>query len=265
MNQISRRKSKRHDIHASQAIKIKVRRFGTLSETTEQELADGTVVEKAPTEMVDATILDVSRNGLKLQAKTGFEFHERVVLEINRKNGSQICVAAQVRWVEPQASGKKWVAGCLIASEFPPDYIDEMAESGMLERRASPRQSIQKDAMGRWEMTQKDCDISIVDVSGSGVAILIDEIDSIGKRIRITFSEGMPEEVRMTAKAVWQKPVDGRFLVGCEIIEGSTYKLLGQAVAKEYVDQVKRHRTYESMTFIGVSAMIVLLIRQMFF
>lgn len=244
----TRRKSKRHELDASKQIKVHVIR------TEESEHLEPSE-KKHP-----AQIVDISLNGFKISAEAAFEFQEKIVIEFPRRNEESIKASAQVRWVQPNPEGNSWSAGCLLSDSFPPDYIDEISQEGILNRRDSNRLPTSQMAVGRWELSQSDQQMKIVDVSAKGIGLMVEEEVEIGKRIRIRVND----DISITARSLWQKQVEGGYKIGCEVLEGSPYSIVQSVVAEAGASENRDNR-YQTLTFCGLSFLLVLLLRGLFF
>lgn len=248
MNNKSRRRSKRHELDASKQISVNVFR-----------IQDGAFQDQG--EPVEAKIVDISANGFKVNSKTAFEFQEKIKVELPRQNGETVITVAEVRWIEPNADDRSWSAGCLIEDAFPQEYIDEMAQAGILDRRSSVRHQTDQPAIGRWELTQTDFPITVTDISANGIGLLLEEEPELGKRIRIRLEDSNS----ITARAVWQKPVEGGFQVGCEVVEGSPFAIIEASLSHALQGAEEKMGRYQVLSLCGMSLLLVMLIREWFF
>lgn len=252
-----RRRTKRHEISGDQRIDVNVFRNAKVTDCRDDN------------ESVVAEIVDISLTGLKLESTTAFEFQEKIVIAIRcDSNDEPILLPAQVRWVQPVNKGRKksnaWAAGCLLEETLPTDYIDEISASGMLDRRAAPRIQISKNATARWEMSQADFEVQIKDISSTGIGIVVPKDCEVGKRIRIEVDKGTERQISLTGKTVRQNAVDDGMFVGFEIAAGSADGL------KEYAtdflsEKPELRRPYQTLAFSGISLVIVMIVRQLFF
>lgn len=245
----TRRKSRRHELDSSRQIAVMVFRAsdGNPGESTDRG--------------IEAKIVDISTNGFKLECAKAFEFEEKLVVEIRRQNETTIRVAADVRWVQPKADSRTWFAGCLISDSFPPDYIDEIARLGILDRRNSDRQTVQQEAIGRWELSGEDIPVRIVDVSAKGIGLVVDQPVEIGKRIRIR----LEQTHSITARALWAKKSPEGFHVGCEVLEGSPFSIIENAVCESETEFDEQVPGYTVVPLLGISFLLILLIRNLLF
>lgn len=253
----SRRKAKRHEIPGDQRIDVQIFRNGCGSDCTDNN------------EIVAAEIVDISLTGLKVESATAFEFEEKILLSIRRTSSEKpIEIPAQVRWVQPVGKSKKesavWAAGCLLRDSLPADYIDEISDSGMLDRRISPRIRIEKEATARWEMSQDDFVVQIQNISSNGIGIVVPKDCDVGKRIRIEIDKGTSEHFFLTGKTIRHNPVDDGIFVGCEIAPGSANSL--SKYAQESLSLMRESpRTYKKLVVSGLSLLLLIIARQVFF
>lgn len=244
----SRRKFKRHALDSTKQISVQV--FRVLSDRTDED-----------TETISAIVVDISPNGFKLETSTSFGFQEKIVVHLPRESGETVQTPAEVRWVEPTADGKSWNAGCLVSGCLPPSYIDELANLGVLNRRNAVRHKTKQKAVGKWEMTQQEFPVRIIDVSNHGVGLLLDHEPEIGKRILVKGQNSSS----MTARPVWKKKVDQGYLVGCEVVEGSPYMVIEGSLSKALQRGEEKSSRYQVLSLCGLSLFLVLLIREWFF
>lgn len=253
----SRRKAKRHEISGDQRIDVQIFRNGCDSDC------------RGNNDIVDAAIVDISLTGLKVESATAFEFEEKILLSIPSISSEKpIEIPAQVRWIQPVGNSKKesgaWSAGCLLEDSLPADYIDEISASGMLDRRFAPRIRIEKEATARWEMSQEDFVVQIQNISSTGIGIVVPKDREVGKRIRVEIDKGTAEHLLLTGKTIRQKPVDDGIFVGCEIGRGSADSL------SKYADESsplieESPRAYKTLIFSGLSLLLAMIARQVFF
>lgn len=253
----SRRKAKRHEIAGDQRIDVQIFRNGCDSDCRDNN------------DIVAAEIVDISLTGLKLESATAFEFEEKILLSIPRTSSEKpIEIPAQVRWVQPVGNSKKtsgaWAAGCLLEESLPTDYIDEISASGMLDRRVAPRIRIKKEATARWEMSQEDFVVQIHDISTTGIGIVMPKDCDVGKRIRIEIDKGTSEHILLTGKTVRHNLVEDGIFVGCEIAPGSADSLSEFALEGPALTQESPGR-YQTLIFSGLSLLLVMIVRQVFF
>ncbi|MEE2640233.1 MAG: PilZ domain-containing protein [Planctomycetota bacterium] len=245
----SRRKSKRHELETARQIPVRLRRVGAECEPAERVEAAG--------------VVDISRNGFKLEAECPLAFREKLLVELPSPIGGEgIQLHAEVRWVQPDNASATWSAGCWIPETFPTDYLDEISQQGLLDRRVQTRERTDQPATGRWEHGGQEMPVSIRDVSSKGVSLLVSEEIEIGKRIRLRV--GKVSEL-VTARAVWQESVPGGFLVGCEVIEGSPYSILEDVVleARRNLERASGH--YQTLILCGLVLILVVFLRDLIF
>lgn len=253
MNAISVRNSRRHDLNENQWIEIMVKR--------DQEETDA---DNRPS-CVAATIVDISQTGIKIRSEVPFEFHESLVLEVPRTYSDQtLGLIATVRWTQPDEDTEMWMAGCVIADEFPPEYINEIARDGIVDRRNNGREKISIEANGRFELSSDSFPINISDVSLTGLRLFSPKACEVGSRIQVTFDEEERSE-RFTARTVFQSEVDGGYLIGCRVLEGSPYSLLGRSVQPEAPKRNLADVGKKSLAVVGIGFMLIWLVRQLFF
>ena len=218
-------------------------------------------------ETLEGFIVDISTTGIKLRSSHSFSFHEILILEIPRGDSAEsIFVTAEVRWTQPDRNVEEtWSTGCIIADEFSADYINEIARKGVLDRRQSKRESTNEFAKSRVESMAKDHDITISDVSATGIGFLSPIHVESGKRIQIEFrdqdDDGRIE--RFTVRAIRSTEVEGGYFVGCKLLRGSTYKILGQAVAAKVRAATDYRRMVPALNLFGMVLLIFFIIRDL--
>jgi hypothetical protein len=174
----------------------------------------------------EADLLDIWKDGAKLLASYCPQIQETLHLEIKIPElGHEISLPATVRWRQP-ASGDTWRLGCAFAETLPENVLGQLAVLGYVERRKDPRQKVNIEAHARWELAKEEIPIRIVSISAGGLGITCPQTGKIGERLLVRLGDDQTGPVFVHARAVWQMPVGGDFLIGCALASRADHELL---------------------------------------
>jgi hypothetical protein len=282
MSSFSIRKSRPQELSSAKQIKVWVHRNDCVSShaencdfsTAEDVGGGGSALMTAPKmeasvqgkkERIEAQIVDIGRNGIRLESSITFEFQEEIVIEIPGIGESpQLFVVAQVRWTQPTKNGSAWSAGAILSENFPEHFLNEIAKKGLLDRRGAPRLALAAEAVGQWELSTEGFPLSVSDVSATGIGVVIDKPCEVGQRLRISFDGETQDADTITAKTVRQREVAGQYLVGCTILKGAPYLFLNRSVEMKCRQAVRKNRAYLALALSALGLLTFTFLRQIF-
>ena len=197
---VENRRNARHPINDRLALEVVVRRHD----------------DDAPLE-AEATLIDVSRQGLKLSLSEPLAFDEVVHLEVHcREPDVDFAVTAEVKWLRRNDDAGAWIIGCSVSNRIPDEFFEEIASYGAYNRRAAPRHDMTKQAVVRWEACQKKIPVGIVNLSPGGFCISSPEYAQVGKGLLLELEGSDGKQIQVTAKSKWQLEFESGYLIGCE-------------------------------------------------
>lgn len=108
----------RYPVADSAGLHVEVERLGEISQ------------------VLQATLVDMSRNGFCLQVPAPLVREEPIVLRLcHQASGMALTVSATVRWHKKQNEGT-WSIGCLAAEQIAWETLGELFLNGILSREA---------------------------------------------------------------------------------------------------------------------------------
>lgn len=178
---------------------------------------------------VTAEPVDISERGMKLRVHVPFQFEESITLILGSVEGPlRLALSGRVTWLR-QECNDSWLLGCQFDPKLPPDALEEMFSSGVIERRQFTRHPVSGQGSGQWELQAESFNVWLVDISEGGFCICCAEPGTIGQRIRLSFNSPH-ETITLQAKAQWCASLDNAFLVGCAFLDHHSYIKLKSAL-----------------------------------
>lgn len=177
-----------------------------------------------------AELLDLSCGGAKLRVPKAVDLDEEVWIRIQEITpGVDLVVSARICWTVPDAHGG-WHLGCEISPKFPADFLEGLAEAGMVERRGYGRVPVdlavgaKSDTSPQWRASE------LVDYSSGGFCVTLPHYDGQSQRLLLMVHHPDGREFMIPATIQWVATKQGRLLAGCEFIRRDGFELLNQVV-----------------------------------
>ena len=175
---------------------------------------------------VPAALLDISTGGAKLQTDTAIPMRNIVMLQLQVTEIKRtLTVAGEVCWASPISEGK-WRLGCSFRPRMPQDTLDELAQGNILERREHQRQLVTLRTMARFELSQEESPVWVLNISPGGFCLLAQRDGKPGERVCMLFEPENGPPINVRAKAQWQVETDEGYVVGCEFLDAGDYQVL---------------------------------------
>ncbi|MBI3461899.1 MAG: PilZ domain-containing protein [Planctomycetes bacterium] len=176
-----------------------------------------------------AVPIDITEGGIKLRVSSPFRFEESITLILGTLEGAlRLAVSGRVTWLRQERTDS-WLLGCKFVPRLPPDALEELFSSGILERRQFRRYPVSGQARGQWELQAESFNVWLVDISEGGFCVCCEEPGMIGQRLRLNIDSPAGTTV-IHAKAQWCAPLDNAFLVGCGFLDHHSYVRLKSVV-----------------------------------
>jgi len=170
------------------------------------------------TEPLNATLLDISLYGAKLETTAAITAKQSIVIRIESTFPRQtIEVDGQVTWanrLRPDA----WQLGCSFASQLPADVLECYARAGVLERRQRPRSSVSLAALAKCELESDEIPISILDYSADGGFRLLSPSSVEPHRRVVLRIRSECGDVFVRGKSIWESESEAGHHIGCEFL-----------------------------------------------
>jgi hypothetical protein len=183
---------------------------------------------------IDAELIDISPGGVRLYSPSPVRKGQSLRIEIAPKDlEMSLSVWAKVCWTTLAPKGGHWL-GCSVEPKIPHEMLNLLASHGLLERRHDTRRKVHVTLPGCWELSPKELDVSLVNVSAGGVCLSMPKGGKPGDRIRLTLPGDNNRPTYVILTACWQIKTDDGYMVGCTYGQRTTYgKLLQLADAQK--------------------------------
>jgi Tfp pilus assembly protein PilZ len=175
---------------------------------------------------VSAVLLDISTGGAKLQTDVAIPMRDIVMLQLQVPELKRtMTVSGEVCWVSP-TNESKWHLGCSFRPPMPEETLDEFAQHNILERRRHERHQVALRTTARFELSQDESPVWILNISEGGFCILTQRDGVPGERVQLILEPEGCSPIHIRAKAQWQVETDEGIVVGCEFRNASDYEVL---------------------------------------
>jgi len=211
------------------------------------EFVDVTVrQDSGTTDAALAEVRDLSRGGASLVVTRPLQFQEALLIKLeSAKLGLDLSISAEVCWIRSLDEGR-WLLGCSFAPPLPPESLEKLFVSGLLERRSYRRHQTRMAVTAQWELDTNVLPAFLWDISEGGFCILSPQPSKTGRRVLIC-AQGANEVVQIPAKTQWEMKVGDGWVVGCEFATREGYSL----VQKLQSQTRGEHKGSERRTAVG--------------
>jgi hypothetical protein len=157
-----------------------------------------------------ALLGDLSRHGMRLQLPEPLTIQESASLVLRSEQLKfELSLCADICWMRPEKNGQ-WSLGVEFVPELPHAVMQKLMDSGVIERRESPRQTWKRPVRLRWEPDMTEHQAVLWDISKSGFCIL-----SPHRATRKAVVLGNDGGGSLSGTTQWQLTVSEGYLVGC--------------------------------------------------
>lgn len=148
------------------------------------------------------TVVDLSTSGIRLLSQGAFKAGQKIRTELltDRSHGIYRGV---VRRVEPWVGGQS-ILGCSLEDPIADSVLQDLANEGVVNRRADGRIRLSQAAKIRWQLNAEETEVQIRDYSKGGMKIEspVDLPEGVSLRIEIESESFEPLSVH--ASLVWK-------------------------------------------------------------
>ena len=179
-------------------------------------------------ELISAQLLDISKGGIKIAIPTSLSGHPQLTVTVESDVlPTPLILATQIHWARPAEGG-----GCMVGGAFAPPIPDgqfrSLLDSGLLERRAFPRQEIHTVARVHWELGDSSIEAEVRDLSQEGFRLVMRQRGDRGQRTivgaRVLVNvEDCDVTTPVIGQAQWEEDSDEGTLVGCSFVDDRAY------------------------------------------
>ena len=174
---------------------------------------------------LEAELIDISQGGLRLRSKAPIAAGDLLTITVSFKGltgvSNPLIIRGQVCRTTPAREGR--YLGCTIEPTIPQVLLENLAASGILERRCDGRQETSITLPAKWECDQTELSASILNISDGGMCLLISKMKNIGNRLRLTLFDEDAEPAYVVITVCWQIATDDGHVLGCKFEDGTAY------------------------------------------
>lgn len=164
-----------------------------------QELACDTAFNER---LHEGAVVDVSSMGMRVRCDGKFKVGLPIAIELKTDRSHGI-YGGTIRRVEPWVAGQS-VLGCQLDDPIPDEVLEELASTGIVNRRCDERVTWDKTAAMSWELQPGEIEIEIRDYSPGGMRVYAETPIPEHVRLRIRVETEDEEDVIVAATSVWK-------------------------------------------------------------
>jgi hypothetical protein len=177
-------------------------------------------------------LLDLSAGGAKMVLDEPLAFQQAVTLMMESQElHLHLAVTAQVCWIRPD--GRQWRLGCSFNPPLPQEDVERLLAEGILDRRHSQREPVEKPATAMWELNPQPTPVLISDLSRGGFCLRSALPAEPTSRLRLQVPGQNDEVLETTATVQWRLQVAEGYLLGCSLSHPKACALLRSALWPE--------------------------------
>lgn len=174
-----------------------------------------------------AELIDMSQGGVRLRSKApvvaGDVLTIAVAFDGFKGATKRLTICGHVCWTTPARQGFCYL-GCSIEPPIPQVLLDNLAASGILERRSDERQEMSITLPAKWECDQTELSASILNFSDGGMCLLMPQMRNVGDRIRLALFDENQKETYLLTTVCWQIETDDGHVLGCDFEDRGAYQ-----------------------------------------
>lgn len=185
-------------------------------------------------EAIEGRLLDLSRGWAKLSIPAFLKFNDRFELRLAAPQvGFDVRVDAQVCRIR-KGDGNCWTVVCSFLPTVSEKVLEELAESGAVERRREARQPVCIPATARWQLQATPTLVEVRDYSSGGFCMEGRKLGALREQVLLQMDLDQ-EPVDVSGRVQWQFETKGRQMAGCAFTSMEDYQRL-KRVVKHYAD-----------------------------
>jgi len=179
------------------------------------------------------SMIDIARGGAKLLLPTQMPLDDAVEIRLHSAELKlDLRVTAEICWCRPE--GAKWTLGCRFVPPIPPDSMERLFVSGLLERRFFSRRPRRTPVTAQWELESGFLPAMLWDLSDGGFCLLMPTPRKMGGRVLVMAGEE-GNRFEVPARIQWEIRNGEGYLVGCQFVNRMGYEALSN-LQKNHTD-----------------------------
>jgi hypothetical protein len=171
-----------------------------------------------------AKLEKISATGAILLLAAPPEFEGCQVSIVSSKLREPLLISAQIHWVQPNPAGD-WHLGCAFDPRLTDEVFMQLLQSGLLERRSTPREPVRIRIHLQLEPATRIPAI-ISDISRGGLCCLTTTSAPKGTRQVYAFASIEGKEFKIPLKVRWSMHTCGQYFIGTEFVRQADSALL---------------------------------------
>ena len=193
---------------------------------------------------LEAELIDISQGGVRLRSKAPIAAGDMLTIKVSFRSltrvSNPLIIRGQVCRTTPAREG--CYLGCAIEPTIPQVLLENLAASGILERRSDGRQETSITLPAKWECDQTEVSASILNISDGGMCLLISKMNNVGDRLRLTLLDEDAEPAYVLITVCWQIATDDGHVLGCEFEDRAAYLRLKHVADRQAARATARNR-----------------------
>ena len=174
---------------------------------------------------IDAVLIDISNGGARLRTNQQVPQGQQLTLKLSSDQISgSVLVDAKVCWIQLSGQGE-WFFGCAFQPPIPQLVLDQLSQSGVLDRREDQRTDVSITSTAAWQLATDVQSVCIVNISSCGFCLISQQPGKPGNKVLLKFTDGDIQDT-VTGRCRWQVETDSGFTLGCEFSGPEDYQVL---------------------------------------
>ncbi len=208
-------------------------------------------------------LADLSLRGMKVSVDGRIDSGQEVEVLIAVPGlGFQLQRQAIVRWQQPRDATTWWM-GCEVCEPFGPELVEKLAAGQVLNRRRDPRYEVDKAARIRWELSDHNPDVRLVNFSKGGFCFILESpFEFPSDRLMLVITPN-GDEVTIPARVMWQGPIAEGHGVGCSFSTRDGFLRLREFVESGKVPawRMSKYRSRKVSKWVLIALYVLILLQ----
>jgi hypothetical protein len=143
----------------------------------------------------------------------------------SRKLDEPLLAVGKIDWARPNPAGE-WQIGCAFEPPISQEIFKKLFNSGLLERRASPRDPARVMVQVQLEPQAPRLPAIVRNISEGGLCCLTTSSPPTNTRQVCIFADSGETEARIQLKVRWSMRAGDEYFVGCQFVRQSDFAVL---------------------------------------
>ena len=207
----------------------------------------------------EATALDISSRGAKLEVNQPVSEHGPVQIEITNGSDSTITAAGSTCWARPVTENAWWL-GVAFDQPINDDEMNQLAEDGYIDRRQDRRDAMDQGMLARCELSDKPVDIELRDLSMGGIGLWSTRKLEEDSRLIVATNERDLDARPVICRVKWVRSEGDGWTAGCSFLAKEGYPEIRRQLANQMdLQRLAGRRRYSVRYMVGLLAGVAML------